>query len=130
MVLKVTEMLRRAKVVGKFVSFMEKVRRVYLQLTRDDCEHAPEYGRRWDSSCDEETFGYLWPLAVQQNPWRWSVLFKRREFRHTKGGEWTTAGLEWILIDSTKRAGPKRPQDRSISTVERAVYGTVKTANC
>src|SRR4029453_11937122 len=118
LVLKVTEMLRRAKVVGKFVEFhCEGASSLSATDRATIANMAPEYGATMGFfPVDEETCGYL--LATGRSDEHVEMVrryFKaQRMFGIPKGGECDYSQVLELDLQSIQPsvAGPKRPQDR------------------
>ena len=118
LVLKVTEMLRRAKVVGKFVEFHGEGASSLSATDRATIANmAPEYGATMGFfPVDEETCGYL--LATGRSAEH--VEMVRRYYKAQgmfgipKGGECDYSQVFELDLKSIQPsvAGPKRPQDR------------------
>ncbi len=119
LVLRVTEMLRKTKVVGKFVEFYGPGARALSVPDRATIANmAPEYGATMGFfGIDEETVKYL------RGTGRSEELCKTVENYYKAQGLWgipaTKGAIEFsqeveLELDSVKPgvAGPKRPQDR------------------
>ena len=118
LVLKVTEMLRRAKVVGKFVEFHGEGASSLSATDRATIANmAPEYGATMGFfPVDEETCAYLQATGRSDE----HVEMVRRYFKAQgmfgipKGGECDYSQVFDLDLRSIQPsvAGPKRPQDR------------------
>jgi aconitate hydratase len=118
LVLKVTEMLRRAKVVGKFVEFHGEGASSLSATDRATIANmAPEYGATMGFfPVDEETCAYLLATGRSQE----HVEMVRRYYHAQemfgipKGGDCDYSQVFELDLDSIQPsvAGPKRPQDR------------------
>src|SRR5215207_1259989 len=118
LVLRITEMLRGAKVVGKFVEFHgEGAASLHVTDRATIANMAPEYGATMGFfPVDEKTCEYL--AATGRSPERVEALrnyFKAQGlFGIPRAGETdysTTLDLDLSTIEPSV-AGPKRPQDR------------------
>ena len=118
LVLRVTEMLRRTKVVGKFVEFHgEGASKLSLTDRATIANMAPEYGATMGFfPVDEETCEYL--RATGRTPEQVDLVrsyYKAQEmFGIPKGGECDYSTVLELDLNSIQPcvAGPKRPQDR------------------
>ncbi|HYH84634.1 MAG TPA: aconitate hydratase, partial [Pyrinomonadaceae bacterium] len=118
LVLRVTEMLRRAKVVGKFVEFHgEGASSIPVADRATISNMAPEYGATMGFfPVDEKTCEYL--LATGREEERVEIFrayFKAQElFGIPRAGEIDYSTLLELDLSSIgpSVAGPKRPQDR------------------
>jgi aconitate hydratase A / 2-methylisocitrate dehydratase len=118
LVLRVTEMLRRAKVVGKFVEFHGDGASSLLLTDRATIANmAPEYGATMGFfPVDEETCEYL--RATGRTPAQVDLVrsyYKAQGmFGIPKGGECDYSTVLELDLNSIQPcvAGPKRPQDR------------------
>ena len=118
LVLKVTEMLRRAKVVGKFVEFHGEGASSLSATDRATIANmAPEYGATMGFfPVDEETCAYLLATGRSED----HVEMVRRYYKAQgmfgipKGGECDYSQVLELDLNSIQPgvAGPKRPQDR------------------
>src|ERR1700687_2524407 len=118
LVLTVTEMLRKAKVVGKFVEFFgEGTASLTVPDRATIANMAPEYGAAMGFfPVDEKTLDYF--RSTGRTPEEISSLetyFRAQElFGVSKKGEIDYSEMLELDLDSvrTSLAGPKRPQDR------------------
>ncbi len=118
LVLTITEMLRKAKVVGKFVEYFgEGAASLSLADRATIANMAPEYGATMGFfPVDEETCNYLKltgrtdeQIAAVRNYYKAQGLFgmpKKGQLEYTTMLELDLAGVNASV------AGPKRPQDR------------------
>jgi aconitate hydratase len=118
LVLHVTEMLRQAKVVGKFVEFFgEGVSRLTVPDRATIANMSPEYGATIGFfPVDEVTLGYLRQTGRTEEQVTVAESYLRRQgiFGAAKAGEVDFSQvLELDLAGVVPNvAGPKRPQDR------------------
>jgi len=118
LVLTVTEMLRRHKVVGKFVEFFgEGTRTLALPDRATIANMAPEYGATMGFfPVDEKTIEYFHGTGRSKNEIEaFEAYFKAQGlFGVPKSGDIDYS--QWIKLDlgdvTPSLAGPKRPQDR------------------
>jgi aconitate hydratase len=118
LVLTITELLRKAKVVGKFVEFFgEGTRTLSLTDRATIANMAPEYGATMGFfPVDEATIDYFKGTGrTKAEIDAFEAISKRKKcsvFRN-KATSTTPLKLSWICRQrSPSLAGPKRPQDR------------------
>ncbi|MFO1162232.1 MAG: aconitate hydratase AcnA [Reyranellaceae bacterium] len=118
LVLHVTEMLRKAKVVGKFVEFHgDGVRRLGLPDRATISNMAPEYGATIGYfPVDEQTCRYLRQTGRDEDRVRATEQYYRAQgiFGAPLAGEVDYSTILELDLSSVvpNVAGPKRPQDR------------------
>jgi aconitate hydratase len=118
LVLTVTEMLRRAKVVGKFVEFFgDGVRNLTLPDRATISNMAVEYGATIGYfPVDEQTCRYLRETGRPEERVRAVERFYRAQgcFGAAREGEVDYSGIVELDLSTVTAcvAGPKRPQDR------------------
>jgi aconitate hydratase len=118
LVLHVTEMLRKAKVVGKFVEFHgEGVGTLSLPDRATIANMAPEYGATIGYfPVDEQTCRYLRQTGRDEDRVRATEQFYRAQglFGAPRAGEVDYSAVLELDLSSVgpSLAGPKRPQDR------------------
>jgi aconitate hydratase len=143
LVLTVTEMLRRAGVVGKFVEFFGSgLGHLPLEDRATIANMAPEYG----ATCgffpiDEETLTYLEATARKRNRIALVEAYARAQGLYRDGDTPDPAFTNTLHLDLSdvepSIAGPKRPQDRvplahaaaSFAEALDKEYGKVAEAN-
>src|SRR3954463_14687970 len=118
LVLRVTEMLRKAKVVGKFVEFFgEGTRSLAVPDRATLANMAPEYGATMGFfPVDEKTIEFFRGTGrTDEEVSALEAYFKAQEmFGVSKKGDLDYSEVLEMDLDSvrTSVAGPKRPQDR------------------
>ena len=118
LVLHVTEMLRRAKVVGQFVEFHgEGVASLSVPDRATIANMAPEYGATIGYfPVDEQTIGYLRQTGRAEHMVLATELYTRAQglFGAPKAGEIEYSRLLRLDLRAVRPsvAGPRRPQDR------------------
>jgi aconitate hydratase len=131
LVLTVTELLRKHKVVGKFVEFFGEGTRTLAVPDRATIGNmAPEYGATMGFfPVDEKTIDYFRaPAAARKRSTRWRPTSGAGPVRHPAAGEIDYSQVVKLdLGDVTPSlSGPKRPQDRiELGKVARAVQVAV-----
>ena len=134
LVLHVTEMLRKAKVVGSFVEFHgEAVEQLSIPDRATIANMAPEYGATIGYfPMDEQTLRYLRQTGRPEERVLATEAFYRRQglFGAPRQGEVAYSRLLGLDLSEVQPsvAGPKRPQDRVALTDVEQVFAKALTA--
>ena len=131
LVLHVTEMLRRAKVVGKFVEFFgDGVAKLTVPDRATVANMAPEYGATIGFfPFDEQTCAYLRETGRSEQEIAMAEAYFRAQncFGTVREGDVDYSEVLALPLDTVvpNVAGPKRPQDRVPLTQLKAKFDTV-----
>ncbi|MFW6169025.1 MAG: aconitate hydratase AcnA [Planctomycetota bacterium] len=132
-VLTITQTLRRAGVVGKFVEFFgEGVRRMSLADRATIANMAPEYGATMGFfPIDDETLRYLRDTGRSQQDVTLVERYAKQQHLFTTPASTVPEYTNTVRLDlstvETSLAGPKRPQDRTpLSALKRSFNESLK----
>jgi len=131
LVLTITEMLRKAKVVGKFVEFFgEGTASLALPDRATIANMAPEYGATMGFfPVDDETVTYLRRTGRTAEAERTERYCKENGLFHTAGAPDPTFSAHLVLDLGTvvpSLAGPRRPQDLvALADLRRSFVGSL-----